>query len=140
MTRPRWNPAAVLGPVLALAAFLSYFTLFYRWPATRDVPWLNFGLLLGAVGLSLFGLRRAWERGIGRRIVAGAGLVASTGLAVLFVVYAIVLTAELPDSEIGMPVGAALPDLELTDHTGRSVSLAELGDGPTVLVFYRGHW
>ena len=140
MTSPHRNLAAWLGPVLALAAFVSYFGLFYRWPATRDVPWLNFGLLIAAAGLSLFGLRRAWDRGLRRRIAAGAGLVVSAGMGVLFLGYTQFLSAELPDSESGLPVGAALPALELPDQTGRSVSLTELGRDPVVLVFYRGHW
>lgn len=38
-------------------------------------------------------------------------------------------------------VGSVLPDLVLPDATGRSVSLKALnGEGPLVIVFYRGGW
>ena len=38
-------------------------------------------------------------------------------------------------------VGEKIPNFELPDENGRPFNLArELGDGPIVLVFYRGDW
>ncbi|NVJ08307.1 AhpC/TSA family protein [Myxococcus sp. AM001] len=46
----------------------------------------------------------------------------------------------LPEG-IGLPVGAALPDVSLSDAEGRQVSLRELGSrGPLLVIFYRGGW
>ena len=79
------NHALWLGPLLAIVGLVSYYTLFYRWPMTRDVPWVNFAILLGALALSAVGLARAWRRGGWRRFAGVAGFLWSTGLAVLFV-------------------------------------------------------
>jgi hypothetical protein len=134
-----WNWAAGLGPVAALAGVLSYFTLFYRWPALRDTPWANYALLALGLALSVRGLRRAWSRGLARRLLATGGLVLSIGFAALFGWYVGLESADLPDPARGLPLGAPLPSLTLLDERGGSVELARL-DQPLVLVFYRGFW
>ena len=41
----------------------------------------------------------------------------------------------------GPPTSAPAPDFTLRSHRDRQVSLRGLtGDGPAVLVFYRGYW
>ena len=38
-------------------------------------------------------------------------------------------------------VGKRFPDLELPDHTGKSVRLSGLaGEYPLIVTFYRGYW
>ncbi len=38
-------------------------------------------------------------------------------------------------------VGAKFPDLELPDHNGRAMHLAEFAGGfPLIVTFYRGWW
>ena len=42
---------------------------------------------------------------------------------------------------LNLNVGDSFPDVELTDHSNRGVSLQEIvGDRPLMLAFYRGHW
>ena len=56
-----WNAFVWAGFGVSLFAFLSYYLLFVRWPATRDVPWVNL-LLFFAGGVSLgIGLNRAYR-------------------------------------------------------------------------------
>jgi predicted anti-sigma-YlaC factor YlaD len=134
------NRAAVLGPLVAIAGFASYFTVFYRWPALRDVPWLNYALLALAVGLSAVGLRRAWPRGGAlRRAGAAAGLLVSGAIALFFAWYTLSGSRQLPDAANALAIGAPLPRIALLDQTGQRVELAAL-DQPLVLVFYRGFW
>jgi len=47
----RRNFFPLAGFLVCVVAFLSYFVVFYRFPATRDVPWVNW--LLFALGLVL---------------------------------------------------------------------------------------
>jgi hypothetical protein len=136
----RFDWAALLGPPLAIAGFLSYFAFFYRWPALRDVPWANFALLAAAVALSALGLRRAARRrGRLRQTLAALGLGFSGALALSFVWYVAVGSRDLPDSSRGLALGAPLPALTLLDPTGTPVELTKL-EQPLVLVFYRGFW
>ena len=55
-----WNPALWAGFLLTVAAFLSYVLVFYRYPITRDVPWVNWILFAAAMLLLVGGLRRAF--------------------------------------------------------------------------------
>jgi hypothetical protein len=58
MKKLRWNWPVWLGVVFSIVAFVSYFLVFARFPATRNVPWANF-LLFGASAAFLWaGLRR----------------------------------------------------------------------------------
>lgn len=133
------NHALWLGPLLAIVGLVSYFTVFYRWPVTRDVPWVNFAILLGALALSAVGLARAWPRGGWRRFAGVGCLVWSTGLAALFVASCTVMSALPPPAGV-LDVGAPLPAVTLDDHAGTPVDLAAAGTQPLVLVFYRGFW
>jgi hypothetical protein len=135
----RWNWAAGLGPLVAFAGVVTYLTVFYRWPALSDVPWLNYGLLALGVALSVRGLRRAWSRGRLRRACAALGLGLSAGIAGFFVWFALVGSSDLPADAQGLALGDPLPQLVLLDQEGRPVELAALSQ-PLILVFYRGHW
>lgn len=130
-----------LGPLVTFAAVVSYFTVFARDPALRDVPWLNLPLALAGVALSIAGLARAWPRGgPWRRLTACAGLTVSLGLAALFVAYVFVISALLPQPERRTLELVEAPDFTLSDESGRAVRLAELRGRKVVLVFYRGFW
>lgn len=138
------------GLLLSVVAFVSYFFVFVRFPATRDFPWANLLLFAGAAALLLIGVRRAFapERRWGSK---AAGLVAATlGVAVfgLFVFSAFVMARWMPAARGAPEVGRKAPEFSLTDTDGRLVSLSELRSTPVngkapkgvLLVFYRGHW
>jgi hypothetical protein len=134
------NRAAWLGPLVAAFGLLSYFTIFYRWPALRDFPWLNLSLLLGGIALSIVGLRRAWPVAGWRRIAAASGMVGSVGLTGLFVWYCFLFSYSLPDEAGALAVGRPVPELVIEDHSGAPFDLARASHQRVVLVFYRGHW
>jgi predicted permease len=130
---PLWS-----GFVLSVAALLSYFLFFMRFPSTRDAPWATLALFAIAIGLLILGLRRA----TGRRILPWIVTVLGIGIAALFC--AGVMMAPLPKSENATAVGAKAPDFVLFDPNRHPVALAQLlatpGTKGVMLVFYRGYW
>jgi len=133
INRPLWA-----GLVLSVIAFISYFALFARFPVTRDVPWLTYGLFLIAAALLVAGVRRAQ-----RRVVAV--IVAAIGFAIFggFAYVVLLFSKQIPASTGAPRVGAPAPDFTLKDSTGRAFSLASAAAAApkgVLLVFYRGHW
>jgi len=126
------------GFLLSIAAFISYFAFFYRFPITRDVPWVNFTLFVAATVLLIAGVRRSQRK-------IWSGIVALLGVAVFaFFVFAVtVASRNLPPSHGAPHVGQKAPDFTLLDSDGKSVTLSGLlANSPrgVLLVFYRGHW
>src|SRR2546425_1325356 len=109
------------GFVLSIVAFISYFAFFYRWPITRDIPWVNFILFLVATVLLIAGVRRS------RRKI-WSGIIAFLGIAIFaFFVFAVtVATRQLPPSHGAPHAGQKAPDFTLLDSNGKSVTLSEL--------------
>ena len=136
-SQPR-NHALWAGPALALFGFLSYYTIFYQWPALRDVPWLNLILLVAASAISYVGFSRARRTGGWRSIAGGIGVAFSVALTALLSYYCFSLSYGLPTTDQALAVGGSIPNIVLQDHQGRDVSLG--GNERTLLVFYRGHW
>jgi len=135
---PLWT-----GLALSVVALFSYALFFYRFPITRDVPWLSYLLFAIAFVLLIAGVRRAFAGGIGRRIVAIVVAVIGVGLAVLFV-FGVTVGSRVPTSA-GVPaVGAKAPDFTLLDTNRKPVALSQLVAAPgskgVLLVFYRGYW
>lgn len=123
-----------LGPVTAVAGLVTYFTLAVRVPSLRDSAWLNLTLVAAGLGLSFASLvrrRTAWR---------WIGLTLSAVCAVLLATYVFALSSSLPPESFAVPVGAQAPPLDLPDTSGRMVSLADLPDHRTLVVFYRGFW
>jgi len=58
--RRSWNSLTWAGFAVTLVAAISYVPIFVRFPATRDVPWVNLLLFLVGGGMSLAGLKRAY--------------------------------------------------------------------------------
>ena len=81
MNERRFNWPLWTGLVLSVVAVFSYAFFFYRFPITRDVPWVSYILLAAAIVLLIAGVRRA----PGRKIVAIIVAVIGVGLAALFV-------------------------------------------------------
>jgi len=136
----RFNWLLWTGFALSIAAFLSYYLFFYRFPITRDVPWPSFILFAIAMLLLAAGIRRATGRKIGAWIVTILGV----GVCVLFCFTIFVASKELPESARAPAVGAKAPGFVLLDTNRRPVSLAGLlatpGTKGVILIFYRGYW
>ena len=139
MNERRFNWPLWSGLVLAVLAVASYPLFFYRFPVTRDVPWVTYVLLVVALGMIVAGVRRAPGRRIVALIVAAIGV----AIAVLFVV-GIVVGSRVPTGAHIPAVGAAAPGFTLPDANRKPVALAQLLAAPgakgVLLIFYRGYW
>ena len=144
MTQPasapasRRNHAAWLGPVIAVAGFLSYSTISAQYPILRDFPWLNLLILAGAMALGVVAVRRA-ATGRGRAAsVAGLGI--STFLTGLLVFYCFFYSYGLPDAGRVADDGTQIPPISLASWDGKKIDVEAAAQGKLILVFYRGYW
>jgi hypothetical protein len=128
-----------IGPLIAIPAFFSYYVFFAQWPVFRDTAWLNIGLLLGALALSVLGLRSVWARGVLLRVGGVASVLVSGAFATMLILYCYVLSYGLPSDEEVVRLGERLPAISLVSDTGETVDLAAAGES-LILVFYRGFW
>jgi len=140
--KKRWNHLSWIGPVVAFAGTVSYFTFFARFPALRDFPWVNLPLALLGVGVSGVAVWRAFARRDEwrGRIVAPLGLGLAIAFAGFLVGYVFFLSNALPpptETSLGL---TAAPDLALTDQNGQPVRLTDFRGRMLVLTFYRGYW
>ena len=152
MTTRRFNWPLWVGFVLTLAAFMTYFSVFIWFPATRDFPWVNLLLFLLAVVLLVMGVRRGFasDRPHPKRSKIIASIIATLSVVVIaFFVFTVFIAARwLPPSKGAPQVGQQAPDFTLADTTGKQVSLTELRTAPidgkapkgVLLIFYRGYW
>jgi hypothetical protein len=126
--------------------------LLARFPATRDVPWVNLVFLGTGLALLFVGLRRAFGqpqqyRGKITATILGAVSVLIVALFCFVVFYQ---TRQLPASTGAPKVGEKAPEFVLPDTNDQPISLASLLSTPlvnsetppkgVVLVFYRGYW
>ncbi len=125
------------GLVLAVVAFVSYFTFFSQYAVTRDVPWVSFALFLGAIALLIAGWKRA-----PRKILASIVAVLGLFIAGAFTFMVTAGSKGLPVAQGAPAVGQQAPDFALPDTQGRQVSLSNvLGQSNgVILIFYRGYW
>ena len=136
----RRNHAMWLGPLITFAGAVSYFTVFARWPALRDFPWVNLPLVLVGAGVSVVAFRRRRRESLLSRVFAWSGLGFSALLAGLFVFYVFVFSSTLPAATTLTVELEQAPDFALADQHGRVVRLADLRGKKAVLVFFRGFW
>src|SRR5215203_3518955 len=125
MARQR-NLLPLGGLLLCGIAFLSYPLFFAGFPATRDVPWVNW--LLFALGLGLVGVgtaRAFWqpERYRGR-IMGPVFGVLSLAVVGAFLFMTVSYARQLPESAGAPKVGEKAPDFTLLDSQGKPVSLS----------------
>jgi cytochrome bd-type quinol oxidase subunit 2 len=142
---PLWS-----GLILAIVAFISYPTIFARFPITRDVPWVNLILLVIAAVLAFVGLRRAFASDSTRRRKIFASIAATLTVAVIFLFIAgfMVYPRHMPASQGAPQIGQRAPDFTLPDVNNQPIALSQLltqpidGRAPkgVLLVFYRGYW
>jgi hypothetical protein len=132
------NYAAWLAPLVALAGFLSYYTISARYPILRDFPWLNLLILAGAMALGVVGLRRA-SSSLGR---AGSlvGLAFSTFLTGLLAFYCFFFSYGLPDAGRVADDGTKIPPISLASWDGNKIDVEAAAQDKLILVFYRGYW
>ena len=120
----RWNWFAWAGFLLSILAFVSHFTVLVRFPATRDVPWVNF-LLFGAAALFLpAGLKRAFTGlgSLGGKFVSSVLALLSISILGVFVFVVFRATRQLPASHGAPRVGQKAPDFTVRDTRGNLVS------------------
>jgi hypothetical protein len=136
----RFNWQLWSGFALSVAAFISYFVFFARFPITRDVPWVNLILFAIALPLLVIGLRRA----TGRRIGAWIATVFGVLICVLFCFDIFIGAKWLPASSHAPAIGSKAPDFVLLDIHRKPVALSQLLAEPAtkgvILIFYRGYW
>ena len=139
-----WNPFVWAGFGITIAAILSYFLVFYRFPVTRDIPWVTYVLFAAAVVLLVAGVKRAFEHPlIYRGKISGPILsTLSVSLIGLFCYMVLVLTKDLPAASGALHAGQQAPEFTLADAGGKRVALSEIlkKNRAAVLVFYRGYW
>ena len=128
----------------ALIAFLSYIPLFALFPATRDVPWVNFLLFLVAGCLLAVGINRAFRQpSLYRGKISGSILGVLSVLMLGFFCFGVFYASKwIPSSASALPVGQRAPDFTLASADGQSVTLSKLLNDHrgVVLIFYRGYW
>jgi len=144
--RNRFNWPLWSGFVLSLAAFATYFTVFAKYPSTRDLPWASLLIFGVALTLLVIGAGRAFAaepRSRARRVIASIVTFLGATIFVFFCFAIFIATKMLPKSEQAVAVGAKAPDFTLPDINDRAVSLSQLiapGTKGVALIFYRGYW
>ena len=132
------------GFAITLFAVLSYFLFFYKYPATRDIPWVTYLLFVPALALLVVGVKRAFgqPREYGGRISGPILSTLSITIMGLFCYMTLVLTKELPSSAQALHAGQQAPDFTLADTGGKPLAFTDIlkKNRGAVLVFYRGYW
>ena len=150
MNMRRFNWQICAGFLLSIAALISYFFVFVKWPLTRDFPWANL-LLFGIATVCLvLGIRRALAPERRWLSKVGAALLATFSALVLglFVFTFFIAGRWLPAAHGAPHIGQKAPEFTLTETTGENVSLSELVSAPingrsprgVLLIFYSGYW
>ncbi|MCC7292435.1 MAG: hypothetical protein IT449_10290 [Phycisphaerales bacterium] len=129
---PKRSALYILGLLLTLAAVPAYLLLI-NVPILRSTGLVAFILMGGGLLVGAAGAKR--DARLRTRIVGGINaLLVATG------VYMFIWGAMLPASETAADMDR-LTDFTLPDQNEKPVQLASLyAKGPTLLVFYRGHW
>ena len=144
------NFLPLAGFLICAIAFISYPLVFAGFPATRDVPWVNWLLFALGLGLLGVGIARAFRQPERFRGKVAGPVFGVLSLAVLgfFVFMTMVMARQLPESAGAPKVGEKVPDFTLPDSNGKPVRLSSLLEQPgggnpgtwVLLIFYRGYW
>jgi hypothetical protein len=132
------------GFAIVLIAFLSYVPFFVLFPATRDVPWVNYLLFLAGGALLAVGVRRAFRDSVHYRGKISGSILAvlSVVLFAFFVVGVTYFSKQIPAAGTALSAGQKAPAFVLLDTAGKQVSSADLlkNHRGLLLIFYRGYW
>src|SRR5438128_417157 len=123
-----WNWSIWLGFAVALLAAFSYIPLFVRFPATRDLPWVNLLLFLVAGILLARGLSRAFTQSERYRGKISGPILAVLSLAIcgLFCFGVFVAARKIPSPATALRVGQPASDFTLMAADGNPVTLSRL--------------
>ena len=139
-----WNILIWAGFTIVLIAFASYVPFFALFPATRDIPWVNYLLFLIGGAVLAVAVRRAFRESAHYRgkISGSIVTVLSVLLFALFVVSVTYFSKQIPTAGTALGVGQKAPAFVLRDTAGEQVSSADLlkNHRGLVLIFYRGYW
>lgn len=131
-----------IGPLIAIAGLLSYFTYFVRFPSFRDSAWLNLVLVGLGLGLSIgaLGQRGGEEFSKGSKGLAWGALLVSGLSAGLLFFYVFGLSKQMPEVRDETLALASVPAVTLQDQHAQAYALGtSMGKG-RIITFYRGHW
>ena len=161
MNSRKFNWLVLVGFLVCVVAFLSFFFFFVKFPVTRDFPWANLLLFGLAAILLVIGLRRAFSQADAYRGKIFGPILAALSVVVfvVFVFALFIVPRHLPAAPGAPQVGQKAPEFSLADMNGRPVKLSELLTAPmnaassvagssasghtpkgVLLVFYRGYW
>lgn len=129
-----------LAPLLGFFGFLSYFLIFAKIPALRDLPVLNLLLVVLAVALAIAGFRSVRGANRKRRAIHGIGLLFSIGCAGMLFLYVFGISYQMPEPSTETLALETAPDFSLPDVSGQTVSLSSFRGKKVILSFYRGFW
>jgi hypothetical protein len=133
-----------VGFAVILVALVSYIPFFALFPATRDIPWVNYLLFLIGSALLAVGVRRAFldpKRNRGK--ISGSILAVLSALLIAFFVASVTYySKQIPSAETALGVSQKAPPFVLADIAGNEISSSDLlrNHRGLVLVFYRGYW
>jgi hypothetical protein len=122
----RWNWPVWLGSLFSLLAFMSYSLVFAGFPATRNVPWVNFLLFGVSATFLFFGLKRMFggKKSFLGKVISSILIFLSISIFCVFCFVIFHATKQLPQS-IGAPkIGQKAPEFALRDTRKNLVSLA----------------
>ena len=144
------NFLPLAGFLLCGIALVSYPLFFAGFPATRDIPWVNWLLFAAGLLLVAVGTLRAFRQPDRYRGRVMGPIFGVLSLAVLgfFLFMTLSFARQLPESAGAPKVGEKAPDFTLPDSQGKPVRLYSLLEQPgggapgswVVLIFYRGYW
>ena len=145
-----WNWRPWVGFLLAFVAPLFYFSLFDR---VRGAFWISIAAFVIAIQLLADGLQRAYRHAeVYRGKVAGPILAVLSLFFIGAFAFGMLMMGKAYSKAPNAPrVGDKVPEVTLTDTSGRKVTMAQLLSTPiaggtakqprgVLLVFYRGYW
>lgn len=138
------NLSIWIGFLIIIGSIASYIPVFTLYASTRDVPWVNYILLVAGGALLAIGLRRAFRdpehyRGKVSGSVLGTVSVLLAGLFLAFILYG---GKQIPAAGNALREGQPAPPFTLADTGGKPVSTSSLLENRRglLLIFYRGYW